>query len=472
MGVLVLINPPTSLEDRYGGLARGGSRLPPLGLALLAAIAREAGACVHIVDAEAEGLTPDGAVRRALELDPDVVGLTAVTMTVHAAAAVATRLKHAAPAVPIVLGGVHVSALPEDTLTRFPAFDVAAIGEGDRTLPELLTAFEHGTPLAHVNDIVYRAEDGALRRTAERETLLDLDSLPFPAWDLLPGFPDRYRPAANAFRRLPASSLVTSRGCPGRCTFCDRTVSGRRIRTFSAEYLMEMVLTLRDVYGVRELIFHDDNFTASRERLMTFCEMMRDSAPGIAWSATARIDMVTPESLAAMKQAGCWQLAYGIESGDQAILDSLCKGITLDRIRQVLKWTKDAGIEARGYFMAGVPDETQDTLARTIDFLLELPLDDFHMTIYTPYRGTPLGDSVLDTSTVEEDWRKFGDWEVVYVPPAVSAQQLESAQREAFRRFYARPRIIVRQLKRILRYPRTAGAIVDGFLAWLSHIRS
>ncbi|TLM90379.1 MAG: B12-binding domain-containing radical SAM protein, partial [Actinobacteria bacterium] len=341
---LVLVNPPTSAAERYGRLAEGGSKLPPLGLALLAGIAREAGFSVAVLDAEALGLTAEQTCERILQLDPSVAGFTAVTMTVHAAAEVAQLLKSAGSRALTVIGGVHVSAVPEETMEAFGAFDAAVLNEGDATLPELLAAVRAGEELAGVAGLLLR--DGSrLVRTAPRELTMDLDALPMPAWDLLPDLAETYRPAPNAYRRLPSSSLVSSRGCPGACTFCDRTVSGSRVRSYSAAYLMRMVETLHAEYGIRDIIFHDDNFLASRKRVFEFCALLEQAGLDLVWSCTGRVDAVSPELLSAMKRAGCWQVAYGVETGSQELLDELCKGTTLEQVRTAVAWTHAAGIE-------------------------------------------------------------------------------------------------------------------------------
>lgn len=466
---LVLVNPPVSARERYGPLAGGGSHLPPLGLALLAGIARKAGFSVEIVDAEALGMTVEEAAHRALSSEPSIIGLTSVTMTVHAAAEVARLVKLASPSTIVALGGVHISATPEQTMEAFPAIDVGVIGEGDVTLPEMLAAVRDRWPFDDIRGLILRERGGRLRRTGERETVEDLDSLPFPAWDLLPNLAKAYRPAPNAYRSLPASSVVSSRGCPGRCTFCDRTVSGRRLRTYSAGYLMRMVETLHARHGIREIVFHDDNFVASRPRLLEFCALLERSGLGIEWSCTGRVDMIDPEVLAVMRRAGCWQIAYGVETGSQRLLDELRKGTTLEQIRQAVAWTHEAGIEARGYFMIGVPGETPETLDQTLRLLRELPLDDFHMTILAPHPGSEITGEIMRRRPIEIDWRRCGDWDVVYVPDGLTREDLESAHRKAFRGFYLRPQVIMRYVRRVARHPGIAAGLSRGLLAWMMY---
>ncbi|TLM85961.1 MAG: radical SAM protein, partial [Actinobacteria bacterium] len=377
-------------------------------------------------------------------LAPRVLGLTAVTMTVHAAAETAKLVSERLPGIRTVLGGVHASSCPEATYDAFPWFDAIALGEADETLPELLAAVCDGRPLTEVPGLLLREPDGALRHTGDRALITELDSLPMPAFDLLGDFAHRYRPAAHSYQRLPATSLISSRGCPGRCTFCDRSVSGSRVRTYSASYLVSAVERLRDEYGIREVVFHDDNFVAARTRLREFCELMVERRVGVTWSCTGRVDMVDAESLRAMRRAGCWRISYGVESGSQTILDSLCKGTTLEGIRRTLEMTAEARIKSHGYFMIGVPGETEATLKETLDFLLELPLADFHMTVWSPHPGTELTRRITAEGWADspEHWPQLNDWTPVYVPEGLTAERLLEVQREAFRRFYRRPRVI------------------------------
>ncbi|MDD4979717.1 MAG: radical SAM protein [Candidatus Omnitrophica bacterium] len=447
---IVFINPPLTLEERYGKLSSGGSLLAPLGLATLAAITRDKGFKAEIIDSAALGLSYEDTVDQIIQRAPKYVGITATTIAIYNAAKLARELKKKRQDIFIIIGGPHVSSIPEDTMSRFPQFDAGVIGEGDVTVIEMLNALQENKDLKRVQGLIIRA-NGSIERTPGRELIVDLDKLPLPAWDLLPDLTRYYRPAANSFYQLPSTGVVTSRGCPGKCIFCDRTVSGDRLRMYSALYLLKTVKHLYSNYGVRDIIFHDDNFIAFRKRLYELCEMLIKENLKLTWSCTARVDMVTPELLKMMKRSGCWQIAYGIESGDQEILDFLKKGITLKQIKDALRWTKEAGIMNRGYFMIGVPTETVRTIRKTIDFLLELKLDDFHMSMFTPHPGTEISRSISEYGTVDNDWRRFGGWHPVFIPRDLTKEQLIYFHKLAFRKFYFRPRIIFQYLLYISR---------------------
>lgn len=437
------------MAARYGGLSHAGSLLPPLNVALLAAVAREAGHTVSLLDCEAQLWSPEESAKRILELTPDLVGVTATTTSVVPAGKLLGLIRQGHAGVRTCIGGVHVSCAAEETLDRFPALDTCVVGEGERTLLELASAIEHGGDLGRVAGLVFRRGDSYVR-TAPRPYLTseELDRLPWPAWDLLPDLARTYRPALHSFRRLPCSSLITSRGCPGRCTFCDRTVFGNRIRGFSAGYLLGMVRHLVERYGIREIIIHDDNFLTMRKRLIEFCERLIDTGPRVAWSCNGRVDMVTPEILALMRRAGCLHIAYGIESGSQAILDVVDKGVTLEQIRKAVAWTREAGIEPRGYFLIGVPGETRETLAATHDFLMTLPLSDIQMSLFTPHPGTELTSKLRASGKFSPDWERDGGWHVTYVPDGLTAADLAETQKRCLHDFYLRPRTVLRYANR------------------------
>ncbi|MEW5946492.1 MAG: radical SAM protein, partial [bacterium] len=298
--------------------------------------------------------------------------------------------------------------------------------------------------------------DGEAHFTAPRPLVMDLDALPRPARDLLPYLPKFYRPASNCYLRSPSTSMITSRGCPGRCTFCDRTVSTNRLRGHSAGRLLETIEELRKDYGFRDVIFYDDNLVTMRGTVRVLCEELTRRGAPVSWSCIARVDMVNFEVLKLMKRAGCWQVAYGIENGSQEILDALKKGITLDQVRRTLQWTREAGISTRGYFMIGVPGETVETIRRTISFMRSVPLDDFHASFFTPWPASELYHEIKRSGRFEDIdglWGRMSGWRPVYVPDGMTAAEVERWHRRMFLAFYLRPGVIARYMRNSVRNP-------------------
>ncbi len=467
MNRIVFIDPPLSLDERYGSWARGGTRTPPLGLAQLAAVTRQHGYDTAILDCPTLALDRSQAVRAVLDLNPRYVGLTATTVAICNAADLAKDLKAANPAWTIIVGGPHTTAVPKETMGAFPAFDIGVVGEGEETLVELLQALESGRPLQTVRGVIFREGD-ALVQTAPRPFIEDLDALPLPAWDLLPDLARSYDTPTFTLGGSPASSLVTSRGCCGHCTFCDRSVFGNACRFHSAERVFEFMKLLHERFGINDVIIHDDAFVINRRRVEKVCQLLIESGLGVTWGCNARVNLVFPELLALMKKAGCWQIGYGIETGCQRILDLIDKGVRVEQIEAAVRYTHEAGIRTRGFFMVGHPGEDESSIRETIAFAKRIPIDDFQMTLFTPMPGSEIYRDAQTYGAMECDWRKMNMWLPVFVPHGLSAEQLIYWQRRAFRAFYLRPRTMWNYAK-IVRRPGHLSKLLKGSLAILQN---
>ncbi len=470
---IIFVNPPLSIEDRYGVKHQSGGQTPPLGLLCLATMAREKGFDASILDAAALQLGYRETVGAILEQAPGCVGITAVTISIAHAAELAARLKKADPGLVVMIGGPHLTALPGETMERYPQFDLGVVGEADHTIVELLEALESGRDLSQVKGLILRTPAGTAG-TAPRERVGKMDELPMPAWELLPDLTRYYCPPVHTLKRIPAALLVASRGCPGKCTFCDRSVFGNVLRAYSARYTFEMIKELYHRHGVREIQLRDDNFTAYRSRTLELCALLREARLDLVWTCAGRVDMVNPELLRAMKEAGCWQIWYGVESGSDEILARIMKNTTTRQVRDAVRMTRDAGISPCGFFMLGHPGETPATLESTIRFSRELPLDEAHFSFTTPFPGSWLYDHAEEHGTFDRDWSRLNGWLPVFVPRGLTAAALEAASKRAFRGFYFRPRIILSYLLRI-RSLRHAAIYFRGFMAlleWLFKSRS
>jgi len=444
---IVLVNPPLNTEERYGVHFKSGGMTPPLGLAYLAAILVRNGDCVRIVDGALSGdyqRVADDILRTC----PKYVGITASTISIYNAAKLATIIKQRNHLVTVIIGGPHITATSVETMRRFPAFDVGVIGEADYTLIELLDALEKGSNLSLVNGIVYRWGDN-IGHTAPQRYTDNLDALPPPAWELLPDLAKYYCPPAHTVKQLPAALLVTSRGCPNQCTFCDRSVFGNKIRANSATYVLGMIQNLYHVHGIREFQFRDDNFLAFRPRLVELCRLLKLSGLGVTWSIAGRADMVNPEILELLADAGCWQIWYGIESGSQRVLDFVDKRLKLDKIKDAVTMTKKAGIDVGGFFMIGIPTETRNDIEATIKFSRKLKLDEAHFTFLTPLPGCEMYETVKQYGRFNEDWRKANMWNPVFVPTGITEKQLIKYWKRASVGFYLRPRIIFNYIRKV-----------------------
>ena len=452
---LVLVNPPITLEERYGSFASVGSQAPPLGLCYLASSARKQGYSARIIDAPALHLDLTRTVSEIAQTDAEVVGISASTVSLSRALELAKAVRHNGIKAPLIIGGPHVSSMPQETLKECREFDLGVINEGEYTLPDIIASWKAGRAVDTIPGIVYR--DGPeIKLSPPRGNIEDLDSIPFPAWDLLPHLARYYKPSPHSYLRLPSSSLMSSRGCNGTCTFCARPFMGEKYRAHSAEYTVAMVDHLVRTYGIKDIMFYDDNFLLDKKRVVAICEALLKKNYAISWSCLARPEITSVDLFGLIKRAGCWQIAYGIESGDQAILETIKKRVTLERIAEVIRKTNEAGIHSRGYFMIGCPGETAETIEKTTRFTRESGLKDFHVTFCTPMPGAELFDTAQSYGTFERDWRKLGFWDPVFIPTGMTKEQLIESHRRMYRKFYLRPSMLLRYgIKLLITNPRS-----------------
>jgi anaerobic magnesium-protoporphyrin IX monomethyl ester cyclase len=468
MAKIAFVNPPLSIEDRYGLKTQGGGISPPIGLTHLAAMTREYGHETIIIDAAVMNMGYEETAREIIDNGFRYVGFTAVTISIGHAARLTSVLKNADNGITVIIGGPHLSAIPFDTMSMFPEFDIGVIGEGDYAIVEVVHAVEERKPLDRIEGLIVR-KNGEIFTTQPRKRIKELDKLPMPAWDLLPDLAKYYSPPVHTLKRMPGALLVTSRGCSGSCSFCANSVFGRVLRTYSAEYTFAMIKDLYNNYGIREIQLRDDNFAADHKRLIRLCEILKREKLDIVWTCTGRVDMVNSSILKMMKETGCWQIWYGIESGSQAVLNAIKKNITIEQIERAVQMTHDAGIMPCGFFMIGNPTETKESLEDTIDMAVRLPLEGVHFTFMTPLPGTELYNRAKEFGQFDNNWSKLTCWLPVFVPTGLTAKDLEYYSKKAFRRFYLRPRIIFAYAKK-LRSWRHFKFFLLGFLSLLEHL--
>ena len=438
---VVFVNPPLAREERYGAMARHGATAPPLGLCYLAAALRQAGIGSRIVDALSFDKTMEETLEEVMSQKPRCVGIGSMTVGIFRAAELAEGIKKADPAVITIIGGAHITAVPRETMERFPQFDIGVIGEGEITIVELIRSLEEGKALENVKGLILRRKGGELFITGSRPLIEDLDSLPIPAWDMVPDL-KHYRESATRFSKLPLGSIITSRGCPGQCLFCDNSVFGRKFRTHSPDYVLAMVRHLKATYGIKSLVFYDDYFLADLNRADEICRKMIDEKLDLEWSCFARVNTINEQALSVIKRAGCFQISYGIESGNQSILDLLHKGITIKQIRRAVEMTHQAGIRTKGFFIIGHPTETRETIRQTVELAKALPLDNFQATYFTPFPGSPAYNIMDKYGQFEKDWKKMNMWDIVFVPHGFTKDDLRYYLKLVHRKFYMRPKII------------------------------
>ena len=283
--------------------------------------------------------------------------------------------------------------------------DVIIRGEGEKTIVELMKALQEGPDLMdQVLGITYR-KGNCIKSNPTRPPILGLDSLPFPAFNLLPM--EKYRLHPPFGRRTPAMPIITSRGCPYRCIFCSKSVFGKKYRANSPSYVVDEILFLKQKFGIEEIKFYDDSFTLDRKRIFEICRLLKKEKIDIEWTCETRVNLVDSDLLSVMKDAGCYMIEYGVESGVQEILCNLKKDITLKETVEAFDSTHKLGIETVAYFMLGAPEETVETISKTIEFAKKLDPDFAQFSILTPLPGTELFDLAFGDGMTIDDWGEY-----------------------------------------------------------------
>jgi len=437
---IVLVNPPSSMKEEFGALKSAGGIRPPLNLLNIGAILLKEGFSVKLFDAAAKGLGVSLLVEEIIKTNCDIVGITSMTANIDISSQVALQLKKINPNITVIIGGAHVSAMKERVFEEFPSFDIGVYGEGDRTVVELMRNLKEekdSSRLKAIDGILYR-ENGSIIRTSPRQLIEDLDSLPMPAWNLLEDYATIYSPVVSRKSGGKSAYIITSRGCPFKCTFCF-SVSGSKPRFFSLNYIFKLIDWHVENDQITDLTVFDENLLFSRKRINEFCDRLIEGNYNLTWSCSARANCVDRMILEKMYKAGCRSIFFGIESGNAQILARYKKGLNHELIENAVNDAKAAKLKVTGSFIIGGPMETVKTIRDTIRFALKLPLDYATPFYYTPLPGT----------ADYPDISKFGEADLSYssarmskpnfVPNEMSEKQVVRLYKEFLLRFYARP---------------------------------
>lgn len=438
---VVLINPPTTATFEVQSVL--GLRTPPLGLAYIAAALERRGDDVTIIDSVASDISHTALKRKLNVMQPDVIGVTSMTPSIFDALNVITYAKESCPHTTTVMGGCHITFLTEETLKACPALDIAVIGEGEETICDLANALERNRDLTTVNGIAFK-KNGKIHVNEKRRLISDLDKVPFPARHLLPL--ERY--ALLGTKNL-VGSVMTSRGCPFNCIFCSSSqFYGQTYRARSPENVVDEIEQLTNRYKIKNIEFVDDTFTINKKRAFEIAREIRRRGIDIFWGFGSRVDTITENMLHAFKKAGCTVFYLGIESGSQKILNILKKRITLDQVKQAIKWSKKAKIETIGSFIIGTPGETKDDVLRTIRFAKDCGVDFAQFTIMTPFPGTEVYEYAKKNGLlVTEDWSKYTTLKPLIQTEELTADEVSRLNSLAYRSFYLRIGFFFKQIQ-------------------------
>ena len=382
----LLVNPPYPFQE---------FPIIPMGLLYLTGILEENEYEVEVLDLLVSKYTKDKIKHKLVEYQPDIVGVTCVTMNYPVASDILKYCKSVNPNITTVIGGPHVTFAPEETLNESPWIDIVVRREGEYTLLDIV----QGKKLEDINGIAYRA-NGQIEITPERELIEDLDALPQPARHLFPI--SRYQALASH------GSIVAGRGCPFNCIFCvGSKMGGRKARYRNPKLVVDEIEQCLAL-GFKEINMEDDLLTFNHKHVHAFCDEIIKRGLKFNWSIFARVDTVNQDILTKLKEAGCNWLSYGVESGNQEILDIVKKKITIEKVRESVKLAHDNGINVLVSFILGLPGETKETIQETIDFAQELnTFYGFH--VLAPFPGTEVREKAAEygLEILTSDWSKY-----------------------------------------------------------------
>jgi radical SAM superfamily enzyme YgiQ (UPF0313 family) len=453
----MLINPP-----RFNGIpivreirCAGTSPVsiyPPIDLAYLASYLRKSFE-ISLLDANALDLDWNEVQKEIEKIHPDAVLFKTSPTTMFYDMKLADITKSIDKNIITILDDAHIAPIfPEKTLNTFKNLDILVKGESEKTTKLLMEALSKKEKLDNVTGISFRDGDKIINTEPTKPE--NLDNLPFPAYDMLPI--DKYNSITFA-RKSPFMTLVSSRGCPFNCDFCivgGSTVwrgSGKGWYPRSSKNILEEMEMLVNTYGIKEIYIFDETFTVNKDRVMEVCKGMKDRKIKVSWSCNSRVDTLDEEMLKAMKESGCWNILFGVESGSQKILDSIQKRIKIETIKKAFEITKKSKICASASFMVGLPGETWDTVEETLKLALELEPDFCQFVLTTPYPGTRLYDYVKKNNLLIKDY-DFQGYDAyglaegaVMRTESMTSKELMEAQRYLEKKFYIRPKYIIKK---------------------------
>ena len=444
MARILLAHPYTRYSKAY-------SKTPPLGLGYLAAICRNEGHEVTIVDCLVRDIDPEGYKRHIQEFKPDVVGISAMTVFYPESREMAEMAKQLGCTV--VMGGPHPSAMPEQVL-KDGNVDYCVVGEGEYALRDLMGALPTDkTKVSEVMGVAWKDQAGVIHVNPRYPLIKNLDEIPFPAWDLMDPRTYPQIPHGTFTRRFPAAPITTTRGCPFDCTFCaSKVVWTRKLRRRSPANVVAELEMLVNTYGVKEVHFEDDNFTCVTKHAKEICQLIIDRKIDIAWNLPngLRIDTLDEDLLRVMKKAGCFMFGLGLESADQGVLDGAKKELDIKKVPELVRLINKVGIETQAFFIMGLPGETRATVERTVAFALKnnFSTAKFHNLI--PLPGTEVYDRLPEAEKSKvrwEDAHAFGSAKMKTA--ALSSEELTELAQKAYRRFYFRPKVLLRTLAQV-----------------------
>jgi len=442
---VLLINP--NYRTKLGGDDAISSILPPLGISYIASILRDNDFEPIIIDMNAENLTNDQVLKMIKSYDPKLIGITVTTPTIKVVTELISEIKSLGSSIPLIVGGPHPTSLSSDLIDN-SGVDFIAIGEGEMTILELCNVLDKGGKICEIDGLIWKNK-GKPIFNKPRELLKDIDTLPFPAIDLLPL--NKYRSAYSKNEKF--ANILTSRGCPGMCIYCNKQIFGFNVRMRTAQNIFKEIKMLNTKYGYKEFHIIDDLFTQDRQRVIDVCNMIIDDELDIDWKLGngVRVGTIDYDLLKIMKKAGLYSISFGIESGNQTILNKMKKGQTLQMCKDAVAAARKLNLFIVGFFMLGSIGENESTMRETIDFAKSLSLDVAQFSILVPFPGTEVKRIIeREGKILESDYSKYDniDGKMIFEHGELNKELVERMHKQAYKEFYMRPSFMIKRLFR------------------------
>lgn len=451
---ILFANPPTykgrgnfNRPVRFPGYSYATPVLhPPLLLLYAATYLRSKGHEVDLIDAQVDSLTVESFLSRVEGSSPDYVIIETSTPSFRNDVSVAKAIKDKVNCRTVFVGP-HISALPMDSMME-TCLDAVIVGEYELSLAEYIESDGDGT-----QGICYRNKNGKSVLNPPREYMQDLDQLPFPARDLIPNY--KY---FDPILKNPFTFVLGGRGCPYRCTFCNwpQVMTGRRYRHRTPKNIIDELELIQKEYSFKSFLFNDDTFTADKKHAITVCDEMVQRGIKLPWACYARADETNRDMLVKLREAGCFLLKVGVESGDQNILDNANKKYRISEVVRGIGLMKALGFHVHATFVFGLLGETLETINRTIEFALRLCPTTVQFSTAVPFPGTELHQYLKEQGyLLTENWEEYMPMQPIFEYPALSWKKMESAVKKAYRKYYLRPAYIKTGFKQLFTEPRT-----------------
>lgn len=469
----VLVTNPPWPGPGYG--ARSDVRWPhkrsdkfieyPIYLAYVVAVLEKASIEVEFIDAVVEEMSISDFADTAAKTNPDMVVIECSTPSIKYDLSTAKSLKERMSDVFIVLIGSHPTFFHREIMRDNPQVDAICRGEFDLTVRDLAVALSNGDKLNKVKGITYRNRQG-VQENEDHPLIKNIDELPFPARHIVKS--DYYRQGTFTGRRC--TTVVSSRGCPHRCTYClwPKTLYGNRFRARSAENVVAEIEQVVKDFHIDEIYFDDDSLALNRARILRICQLINQKDIKVKWISQCRVDSMDEEILSVMKGAGCHYIRFGVESGSQKMLDIMRKGTTLAQIERAFDLCRKLGIKTQAFFLLGIPGETPQTMRESIEFAKKLRPDSAQFAVVVPHPGTELYEICQSKGWLKyETWEDFSAGNCLIETEKLSRKDVERARIQAYREFYFRPSYIFttvlrpRNLREVGSVVKSAYSIID-----------